>query len=129
MAEFDLVQKRIPVVAVVNNSGTRLATFDQWHEMGAKQNVIVIYNGAGQLLKSFGFDDVMRPIRGLDRGSFRMIGKSTIWRSDAIFVPGSDRFVRILVTPRTSENQWLFLDIEDLRLLSHEEYLRIVNDN
>lgn len=46
-----------PASALVSDSGKYVVTFDNWHLGGQGDNVIVIYNGHGDLIKKFSLDD------------------------------------------------------------------------
>ena len=48
-----------PVSAVVSNTGKYIVTFDDWHEMGYGDNVIVIYGEGGTLLYKYALADIL----------------------------------------------------------------------
>lgn len=48
-----------PVSVLISNSGQYVVTFDNWHEVGYGDNVIVIYNEKGQLKKKYPLEDIM----------------------------------------------------------------------
>lgn len=73
--EFPLVNEVAPVDAVVSGKGDYFVTFDNWHEAGYGDDVIVIYRADGSLIKKFGLEDV------LTKGDIEMLphSVSSIW--------------------------------------------------
>ncbi len=47
-----LVNQIAPVELMIAPDGNRIVTFDNWHSIGHGENVIVIYDGAGDLVRS-----------------------------------------------------------------------------
>jgi len=47
-----MVNQIAPVEVIVASDGSRIVTFDNWHSVGHGENVIVIYDGAGDLVRS-----------------------------------------------------------------------------
>ena len=47
-----LVNQVAPVELMIAPDGNRIVTFDNWHSVGHGENVIVIYDGAGDLVRS-----------------------------------------------------------------------------
>ena len=54
-----LVNKIAPVAAVVSAADGSFVTFDDWGETGYGDNVVVIYSGAGKLVKKLALGDFM----------------------------------------------------------------------
>jgi hypothetical protein len=48
-----------PVRALVSESGNYVVTFDNWYRIGFGDNVIVIYDGYGRLVKKYGLEDIL----------------------------------------------------------------------
>ena len=66
--EKELVNKLSPVTAIVSNDGKSVLTFDDWLGIGYGNNVMVIYNEAGDLIKSYQLHDISPyPINDYDR--------------------------------------------------------------
>ena len=56
--EFPLVNEVSPVNAVVSADGKYVVTFDNWHRVGYGDDVVVIYQSDGKLVKKFGLADL-----------------------------------------------------------------------
>lgn len=56
-----LVNDVAPVKALVANGGRYLVTFDNWHMVGVGDDVVVIYDAQGKLVRKFGLDDLLPP--------------------------------------------------------------------
>src|SRR5687767_8944661 len=56
--EFPLVNEVSPVNAVVSTDGRYVVTFDNWHRVGYGDDVVVIYQSNGALVKKFGLADL-----------------------------------------------------------------------
>ena len=56
--EFPLVNEVSPVNAVVSADGRYVVTFDNWHQVGYGDDVVVIYQSNGALVKKFGLADL-----------------------------------------------------------------------
>lgn len=54
-----LVNEVAPVDVIVSNKGDYVATFDNWHSMGYGDDVVVIYNSLGGLVKKFALADLL----------------------------------------------------------------------
>jgi TonB family protein len=54
-----LVNEVAPVDALVSGSGQYVVTFDNWHSVGYGDNVVVIYDAQGALVKKFGLEDLL----------------------------------------------------------------------
>jgi hypothetical protein len=50
-----------PASALVSNSGKYVVTFDNWHLGGQGDNVVVIYNEQGEIIKKFSLEDFISP--------------------------------------------------------------------
>jgi TonB family protein len=57
--EAALVNEVSPVRALVSGSGRYVVTFDNWHSVGYGDDVVVIYNAQGGLIKKFGLEDLL----------------------------------------------------------------------
>ena len=74
--EVALVNEVAPVDALVSGSGQYVVTFDNWHSVGYGDNVVVIYNAQGGLVKKFGLEDLLT--EG-DIGTFQRSVSSINW--------------------------------------------------
>jgi TonB family protein len=74
--EFALVNEVAPVSAIVSGSGQYVVTFDNWHSIGYGDDVVVIYNAQGGLIKKFGLEDLLT--EG-DIGTFQRSTSSINW--------------------------------------------------
>lgn len=54
-----LVNELAPAGALVSDDGRHAVTFDNWYSMGHGDNVVVIYDGAGTLIRSFRLVDLV----------------------------------------------------------------------
>lgn len=54
-----LVNDVFPAGALVSNAGEYVVTFDNWHSVGYGDNVVVIYDSQGQLIKKFSLEDIL----------------------------------------------------------------------
>lgn len=54
-----LVNDVSPVSALVANDGQHLVTFDNWHSAGFGSDVVVIYDGEGNLVRKMGLTDFL----------------------------------------------------------------------
>ena len=54
-----LINKVSPVSALISDADGSFATFDNWYEMGYGDDVIVIYNKDGEVLKNYALTDIM----------------------------------------------------------------------
>ena len=57
--EIALDNNVAPVDVIVSESGDYIITFDNWHQKGYGDNVIVIYDKKGNLLKKFSLEEVL----------------------------------------------------------------------
>lgn len=57
--EGPLVNEVGPVSALVAPGGGHIVTFDNWHSTGMGDNVVVIYDRAGRLVRSLKLDDLL----------------------------------------------------------------------
>ena len=55
--EADLSNRVAPVSALVSADGKHVVTFDNWHSLGHGDNVVVIYDQAGKLIKKLAISD------------------------------------------------------------------------
>lgn len=57
--EIALTNEVAPVDVLVSDDGSYVVTFDNWHSVGYGDNVVVIYNSHGALVKKFGLADLL----------------------------------------------------------------------
>lgn len=88
--EIPLVNEVAPVSALVSRSGNYVVTFDNWHSVGHGDDVVVIYNAQGGLVKKFGLEDLLTEgdIETFQRSvsSMRWGGKHYIDESQGLLV-------------------------------------------
>lgn len=92
-----LVNEVAPVTAAVTDDGAFVVTFDNWHQVGRGENVVVIYGAKGDLVRSLSLEDILPEtyIAALPRsvsstswkGGFHFAGDDLILQ---VIVPGSD---------------------------------------
>jgi hypothetical protein len=58
-SQFPLLNEVSPVSALVSNNGAYFVTFDNWHSVGYGDNVVVIYQSNGDLIKKFALDELL----------------------------------------------------------------------
>jgi hypothetical protein len=88
-----------PVSALVADGGAYVVTFDNWHSVGFGDDVIVIYDQNGKLLKSLSLADILpgEYVKALPRsvsslwwaGEHRIVGTDLVL---SIVVPSEDAF-------------------------------------
>jgi hypothetical protein len=88
--QIPLVNEVAPVNALVSRSGDYVVTFDNWHSVGHGDDVVVIYNAQGALVKKFGLEDLLTEgdIETFQRSvsSMRWGGKHYIDESQGLLV-------------------------------------------
>ena len=52
-----LINKVSPVFALVSNDGKRVVTLDNWHSMGYGNEVLVVYDEVGELVRKYQLED------------------------------------------------------------------------
>lgn len=57
--EAPLANGVAPVTALVSNGGEHVVTFDNWYSRGWGDNVVVIYDGAGKLVRALRLDQIV----------------------------------------------------------------------
>lgn len=57
--EIALVNEVSPVNVIISDDGAYVVTFDNWHSVGYGDDVVVIYNAQGALIKKFGLEDLL----------------------------------------------------------------------
>lgn len=57
--ETALANEVSPVSAIVSGQGDYVVTFDNWHSVGYGDDVVVIYDAQGVLVKKFGLEDLL----------------------------------------------------------------------
>jgi hypothetical protein len=88
-----LVNDVSPVEALVADDDGSFVTFDNWHSMGWGDDVIVVYSGAGDVVKKFALLDIMtkRQVQKLPRSV------SSIWWSGNHRLTHDQQAVEVLV--------------------------------
>ncbi len=71
-----------PVYAIVANSGSSIATFDNWYSTGYGVNVFVVYNGNGNAAKTYKLEE----ISPFALNDYSMSISSLYWRKDVRYV-------------------------------------------
>ena len=56
-----LVNDVAPVDFLVSDDGSRLVTFDNWHSMGHGDDVLVVYDATGKVLRQWSLADLLTP--------------------------------------------------------------------
>ena len=78
-AEFPLVNEVSPVNALISGDGRYVVTFDNWHNAGYGDDVVVIYRSDGTLVRKFGLEDLFT--KG-DIQTFKRTTSSIWWGQD-----------------------------------------------
>ena len=88
----ELTQRVSPVSAVVSDTG-RVATFDNWHSVGWGDDVVVLYDSHGRLVRQMGLTDFLPRfyVHALPSSV-----SSILWGGDHVFTP---------------DGQWLRLNV------------------
>ena len=91
-----LVNEVAPVEAIVTNDGRHAVTFDNWHSMGHGDNVVVIYDWRGAIVRSLALSDFLPEayLRALPRSV-----SSLHWRRDPRFSSDGESVIVQLVIP------------------------------
>lgn len=101
-----LVNEVAPVSALVSDGGAYVVTFDNWHSVGHGENVVVIYDATGGLVRSLTLADILpenyvealpRSISSIHwRGEPRISGDTLVLK---VVVPGDDddRYVEVRI--------------------------------
>jgi len=77
--EFPLVNEVSPVNALVSADGKHVVTFDNWHQVGYGDDVVVIYKSDGTLIRKFGLEDLFTKA---DIATFQSSVSSIWWGGD-----------------------------------------------
>lgn len=95
-----LVNDVAPVSALVSASG-QAVTFDNWHSMGHGDDVVVIYDAQGKVVRAMGLDDFLPPayVEALPRSA-----SSIHWSGDHAIAGDGRELVLQVVVP--SEEGW-----------------------
>jgi hypothetical protein len=95
-----LVNEVAPVSAIVSDDGNYVVTFDNWHSMGYGDDVVVIYDAAGQKLRQYALTDIMpEPLASAAGRSVSSIH----WRSDPKFASDGAIAIPLLVSQPGSD--------------------------
>lgn len=86
-----------PVYAIVSDDGSSVVTFDNWYSAGYGNNVMVVYNGKGDALRSYKLEEISPyPLNDY------LISLSSIhWLSDTKFIDN----VRLEITFKNTNGQ------------------------
>lgn len=92
-----LVNAVAPVETLVADDGKHVATLDNWGSVGRGENVIVIYDAQGTLVRTLKLSDLL-PQKYID--ALPSSVSSTRWRSDALIGECSEVLLIPVVVPR-----------------------------
>lgn len=94
--DMQMVNDVAPVTALVADSGSYIVTFDNWHFVGFGDNVVVIYDAKGRLIRSLKLDDILPAdyIKALPRSV-----SSIDWNGKHRFEESQDLLVLQIVVP------------------------------
>jgi hypothetical protein len=109
--EGPLVNEVAPVNALVAGAGEHVVTFDNWHSVGWGDNVVVIYDGAGRVVRSLALSDILPAsyIAVLPRSV-----SSLHWRGEPRISPDGERLILSVVIPGTdleAETEYVELEV------------------
>lgn len=99
--ERPLLNDVAPVRALVANGGRRVVTFDNWHSMGHGDHVIVIYDEAGQPIRSLRLDEVL-PDYYIEALPHTV--SSLWWGGEHRLDEGADRLILSIAVPSPDQN-------------------------
>ena len=98
--EVPLVNEVSPVNALVSDDGAYVVTFDNWHSAGYGDNVVVIYNSQGVLVKKFGLEDL------LTEGDIETLphSVSSIWWGGGHYIDGRASLLVLKVASNSKDS-------------------------
>jgi hypothetical protein len=94
-----------PVEVLVSNGARRVVTFDNWHQVGYGDNVVVIYNETGQLLGRYALEELV-PAEYIEALPHSV--SSIHWRGEPRIDEQANRLIVPLAVPtldRTSDQK------------------------
>ena len=94
--EFPLRNPVSPHEAVITNDAQFIVTFDDWAEIGRTDNVVVVYRGTGEVVKSWGLADIFSPE---DRKKFTSSVSSTWWRGNVELLENRTQRPVVIIRP------------------------------
>ena len=107
--QMPLVNDVAPTAVLLANDGSRLVTFDNWHSAGFGDDVVVIYDAQGDLVRKFSLDQILPAayVAHLPRSV------SSLWWGGQHALVAGDRFVELQVKPPGAdiENEEAFLPV------------------
>jgi len=110
--EANLVNDVAPTSALVTNSADYVVTFDNWHSVGYGDDVVVIYNSMGEVVRSFGLTDFLSEDHLL---SIPRSASSIWWGGDHHFSADETRLVLKIIAPgtgmRAENGEYLDIDV------------------
>lgn len=98
VCEFALRNAASPTAAVITNSAQFIVTFDDWGEMGRTANVVVVYRGTGEVVRSWNLADIFS--EG-ERTKFISSTSSTWWRGDVALLENRSQTPLVFIYPET----------------------------
>jgi TonB family protein len=100
-SEFPLVNEVSPVGALVSGDGNHVVTFDNWHNVGYGDNVVVIYRSDGTLVKKFGLADLFTRS---DMRHFPM-SASSIWWGAGHYIDDTKGILHLKAGPQDGQRE------------------------
>jgi hypothetical protein len=94
--EGPLVNEVAPVSALVASQGRFFVTFDNWHSMGWGENVVVIYDSAGRVIRSLALTDLLP---GYFVDALPRTTSSVHWAGENRIDDASQRLILLIVVP------------------------------
>jgi hypothetical protein len=105
--EQNLINRIAPVNALVSDNGKYLVTFDNWHSMGYGVDVMVYYNGKGELIKRHMLED----ISPFAINTYKITISSIWWRCGQEFI--DHKKVRICFRDKNDKVEERVYDLEE----------------
>jgi hypothetical protein len=99
-AEFPLRNPNAPYSVIVFNGAEFLVTFDDWGSVGRTNNVVVVYRGTGEFVKSWALADIFTED---ERKQFGESVSSTWWRGDVMATVSAERHPIAYILPNLQE--------------------------
>ncbi len=98
VTEFALRNSAAPHAAVITNSAQFIVTFDDWAEIGRTGNVVVVYRGTGEFVRSWSLADIFSEE---ERKKFTSSVSSTWWRGDVELLENRVQSPVVFIRPET----------------------------
>jgi len=96
VTEFPLRNPVAPHEAVITNGARFIVTFDDWAEIGRTENVVVVYRGTGEVVKSWSLADIFSPE---ERKRFTSSVSSTWWRGNVELLENRTQSPVVIIRP------------------------------